>query len=350
MITGENMPDEIKSSGPNDEAKPPHVYFGMEKDQLMLRLFLAMTVIAVISIYIMGTDALIHILVALITVLIIHYIIYGIQKSMNLKPTYETPASPAVAGLIVGLAMPIGGPFEITAAVAALTILVFKYGQGRYLDRKYLNPAAASKTLLLVLLSAIIIFEDPLNTGMIFHPHHLRLDLLTEKGFQDSMWIFSGETLPVLGTKLTAAQSLFFWQTHGWIGGASGLAVLIIGGMTTIWLKLKWRIIVSTLITMTILATAMGIFTGGNILLRISFHVFTGSVIFMAFYMATEPQSTPMPERSQYIFGVSLAIVTFGLQLMNVLGGSIIALVLLNLATPYLDKIGYRTPYGHGGE
>jgi electron transport complex protein RnfD len=196
----------------------------------------------------------------------------------------------------------------------------------------------------------MIFLEDSLDIGMIFHPHHLTLDLLSAEGFQDSMWIFSGEILPILGIELSPAQALVLWQTHGWIGGASGLVVLVVGALAAYWLKFKWRIIISTLTTMTILAGITGLAVGGDPLLRIAFHVFTGSVIFMVFFMATEPQSTPMPEISQIIFGVILAILTFALQLLNVLGGSIIALLVLNLATPYLDKIGIRTPYGLRGK
>ncbi len=326
---------------------PPHVHIGFDKNELMLKTFLLMSVIAVASVAIMGIEALIHILTALGTVLITHNVIYSYQRWKDLDPTYGSPASPLVAGMIVALAMPIGGPYEVTAGVALLTILVFKYGQGKYFERKYLNPAAASKVLLLVLLSAMVIFEDPQRTGMLFHPHHLRLDLLSSSGFEASMWIFRGETLPILGTELSPAQSLLFWQTHGWIGGASGIVVLIVGAVAAYWLRFKWRIIVSTLVTMTVLAAVTGLYLGGDPLLRIAFHVFTGSVIFLAFFMATEPQSTPMPGSSQYIFGIGLAALTFVFQLTGVLGGSVIALVILNMLTPLLDKVNLKIPYGH---
>ena len=321
---------------------PPHMHIGFGKNELMLKTFLMMCIIAFASVIVMGLDALIHILLAIGTVLIVHSSIYSYQLLKNIEPTYKSPASPLVAGMIVGLAMPIAAPFEVTVGVALLTILVFKYGQGRYFKRKYLNPAAASKVLLLLLLSL-----KTLNEGLIFHTHHLDLNLMTAEGLQSSMWIFSRETLPIIGTELSPAQSLFLWQTHGWIGGGSSLVVLIVGAISAYWLRYKWRIIVSTLVTMTVLAAGTGLYLGGDPILRIAFHVFTGSVIFLIFFMATEPQSTPLTENSQYVFGISLAVLTFALQLLNVLGGSIIALVILNMATPYLDKIGIKTPYGH---
>ncbi len=324
--------------------EPPHIHIGFDKNELMLKTFLMMSIIAFASVIVMGLDAFIHIITALGTVLIVHSAIYSYQVWKGIEPTYSSPASPMVAGMIVGLAMPIAAPFEVTAGVALLTILAFKYGQGKYFKRKYLNPAAASKVILLFLLSL-----KTLNEGLLFHTHHLDLNLMTAEGLQSSMWIFSRETLPVIGVDLSPAQSLFLWQTHGWIGGASSLVVLVVGAVTAYWLRYKWRIIVSTLVSMIILAGGMGIYLGGDPILRIAFHVFTGSAIFLIFFMATEPQSTPMTYHGQYVFGISLAVLTFGLQLLNVLGGSIIALVILNVFTDQFDKIVIKKPYGHRG-
>jgi len=339
------MKQKNKKTLENKIISPPHFYMGFEKNELMLKTFLMMSIIAAASVIIMGVNALIHILVALGTVLIVHAFFLSYHQRKGKKNPYDSPASLMVAGLIVGLAMPIASPFEITAAVAFLTVVVFKYGQGRYFSRKYLNPVVAAKVILLVGLSGMIFLQDSLVLGLIFHPHHLKLNLFTPEGFQASMWIFQRET--VLGNELTAAQSLMFWQTHGWIGGACGILVLIVGSIAVYWLKLKWRIVVSTFAVLTILAISYGLIVGGDPLLRVAFHVFTGSSIFMMFFMATEPQSTPMPEISQYIFGISLGALTFVLQLFNILGGSIIALFALNIATVWLDKFVKRKPYGY---
>lgn len=317
--------------------EPPHIHLGITKNKLMMNTFVVMSLLAAVAVLAIGVEALVHILVALISVLIVYYAILFYERSKGLAPTYRTPSSPLVAAMIVALSMPVAAPYQVTVVIAVLTILIFKYAQGRIFGRKYVNPAAAAKVLVLILLSIV-----ELRTGMILHPHHLRLDLLTASGFLRAVSFFESETL-------TAFQSLILWKHHGWIGGASGITVLIVGAISAFWLRLKWRIPLSMLGTMTVLAALTGFLTGGDSLLRIAFHVFTGSVIFMAFFMATEPQTTPMPEKSQYIFGVLLAVFTFALELANILGGSIIALVALNLVTPYLDKIGLKRPYGHKG-
>lgn len=325
---------------------PPNLHIGFTKDELMLYTFLMMSIIAFASVFIMGVNALIHIITALGTVLIAHNLIQIYEKRKGLPLTYESPTSPMVAGMIVALAMPIAAPFVTTAGVALLMIVVFKYGQGKIFKHKYLNPAATAKVVLLVFLSLMVFLEEPLATGLLLHPHHLELNLFTPEGFQASMWIFGPKELPITGIQITAAQGLFFWQTHGWIGGACGILVLIVGTIAAVWLRYKWRIIASALISMILMAMIYGFAVGGDPILRIAFHVFTGSFIFMVFFMASEPQSTPLPEGSQFIFGIALAVITFILQLFNVLGGSIIALVLLNIATPFLDKITLKKPYG----
>lgn len=323
--------------------EPPHLHIGVSKDELMLKTLATMLIPTGIAIYAIGSSALYHLTAAVATGLGVHYIIYLVQTAQKKKPTYSTPYSHLVAVLIAGLTMPASAPIPVTVAVAGLTSLVFKQGQGTLFDSKRVNPAAAAKALLLTLISVMVFLPDPLREGMIFHPHHLRLELFSADAFFTSVnRLYSTDTL-------TAFQSLLLWKTHGWMGGVSGVAVLLVGITLTFWIKLKWRIILSFLLTMTILSAATGLVTGGYVLLRIAFHVFTGSVIFFAFFMATEPQTTPMTMAGQYLFGFSLALITFTLHLLNVLGGSIFALVAMNLLTDKFDGILLKKPYGHDG-
>ncbi len=340
--------------------KPPHVHIGFDKNELMIKTFLLMAIIAYASVIVMGVPALIHILVALGTVLVVHSVVDSYQKWIGMKPTYGSPASPLVAGMIVGLSMPIESPYLVTFVVAFLTMLVFKYIQGKYLDHKYLNPAASAKSLVLLLLYAVQrfeVFEGTLEGGMLFHPHHYRYSMMSGEGFESMMTFFEIsfiDEIPLFGIELSSTQAHFLWQPHGWIGSGMGIVVLIVGAFAVYWLRYKWRIVVSTLGTMLVLAVAAALIwrsgdvsMGEMITMRIAFHIFSGSVLFMSFFMATEPQSTPMPEISQYLFGIGLAVLTFVFQLYGFLGGAIIALVIMNFMTPLLDRIVIKKPYGH---
>jgi ferredoxin len=142
-------------------------------------------------------------------------------------------------------------------------------------------------------------------------------------------------------------QTLFFEKFHGWTGGASALVVILVGlGLFIVARRyIKWRITaayIGATIVMSLLMT--GVY-GGDAALRLMFELFIGSSIFLAFFMATDPASTPLTYAGQGIFGVGLAVLTVLLQTYaNFFGGSILALVLMNLTSPLLDRVGKLKP------
>ena len=132
---------------------------------------------------------------------------------------------------------------------------------------------------------------------------------------------------------------------HGWVGGASSIAVIIVGvGLFVACRKyVKWRIPLAYLGTVTLMSLLMTTLYGGDILLRLGFELFIGSSIFLAFFMATDPATTPLTYVGQSIFGVGVGVLTVVIQTyMNFLGGSILALVIMNLTSPLLDNVGLR--------
>ncbi len=324
------------------------LHSGLTEDQVMFRTLIAMCIPAIAAVIAMGTNALFNILTALVVSLICHYILKAVDLNSirDLKNvTYETPYSPLVAGMIVGLCMGELSPYYVTAFVAALTMVGFKWGQEKYFGRKIINPAAGAKALVLLAITITWFLPDSLTSGMLFYPEHLMYNLFTEEGFLGAMEL--AEQMNFYGTEnLSITQSLILWKRHGWIGGASGILTLASGVLLAFWIKLKWRISVSYLLAMTVLSIGVGMATGGHLLMRIAFHVFTGSVMFLAFYMATEPQTTPVTFKAQYLFGIILAILTMGLQMLGLFGSSFIALAILNPYVSYLDKIDLKNPFG----
>ena len=80
---------------------------------------------------------------------------------------------------------------------------------------------------------------------------------------------------------------------------------------------------------------------------RLMFELFIGSSIFLAFFMATDPATTPLTSTGQIIFGVGLGVLTVLIQAsMNFFGGSLLALLIMNLTVPFLDRVGVHKPFG----
>ncbi len=326
----------------------PENHSGLTEDQVMLRTFAAMCIPAVAAIIAMGTDALFNILTAVIVAVICHFIIKmmeGQDLSRLGETTYKTFYSPLVAGMIVGLCVGELSPHYVTAIISAVTMIGFKWGQEKYFGRKIINPAAGAKALVLLLITFMWFLSDPLTAGQLFYPEHLQYNLISGDGFVAAMEF--AEVMGFYGTEnLSISESLFLWKGHGWIGGASGLLTVLSGVLLAMWIKLKWKLALSYLASMTVLSILMGAATGSPIVMRIAFHVFTGSVIFLAFYMATEPQTTPATVMGQYAFGAILAVLTMAGQLLGLYGASFVALVILNPFSPYIDRLGVKLPFG----
>jgi ferredoxin len=154
--------------------------------------------------------------------------------------------------------------------------------------------------------------------------------------------------MPSTITQSDVLSLLVLQKWHGWVGGVSSIAVIAVGVALFVVCRryIKWRITAAYLATVAVFALALSYaFADGDPLLRILFHVFVGSSIFLAFFMATDPATTPVTHMGQLIFGVGLGILTVLIQTyMGFWGGSILALIVMNLTSPMLDKVGKLKP------
>jgi electron transport complex protein RnfD len=137
---------------------------------------------------------------------------------------------------------------------------------------------------------------------------------------------------------------------HGWTGGASSIAVIVVGlALFLIARKyIKWRVSLAYFVSIIVLSVILStLYADSGLMTRLLFEVFIGSSIFLGFFMATDPATTPFTGAGQIIFGIGLAILTILIQTyMNFFGGSLLALLIMNLTVPLLDRVGVHKPFG----
>ena len=334
-------------------------YSGMTKDKLMIYTLGALIVLAAISVITFGIDSIIISVIAVLVAVGVDYLISKVAVDSQLNT-----ASAAVFGLIVALSYSLGSPVVATediailagygqylfpAVISAVGLVLFKKIQGIG-GRKYVNPAAAAKLLVLIFMLAPALM--PVDHTM------LSLTSSTSLGEPD---FFGFNVLSCYSNRtdlLTAdfapnftfndvVYSLAVLKVHGWVGGISSIAVIAVGVAFFLLCRryVKWRITVAYLAVTALIAFALGYYYGGDPLLRVVFHLFLGSSIFLAFFMATDPATTPLTHSGQLIFGVGLAVLTILIQTYTgFLGGSILALIIMNVTSPWLDKVGKMRP------
>jgi electron transport complex protein RnfD len=360
----------------------PHVTGRMTKNLLMKYTFVALCILAAVSFISFGFDS---IIISAISVLVAIACDYLLSLIMGEKGPLNT-MSAAVFGLIVAMSyslgmapamateeLPIlGGGIEqyiYPALISAVGLIVFKKLQG-LAGRKYVNPAAIAKLLIIGLLfmPAISALMPADHAGAI----DLQNRLIESKieGFPSyypmGTSVFGSALVSCYGDPNLDPMNPYIFGTyenplpdvlytmivqkyHGWIGGVSSIAVIAVGIALFALCRgyIKWRITLAYFVTAMLFSIVTGYIYGGDIILRLLFHLFTGSSIFLAFFMATDPATTPLTSLGQIIFGSGLAILTIIIQVyMGFLGGSILALVIMNLTVPLLDQVGVHKPFG----
>lgn len=240
--------------------------------------------------------------------------------------------------------------YVYVAIISAVGMILFRKLQG-LLPRKFVNAAAAAKLVVfLPFLPRVLFAQGHLNSLLLAGP--LGYDITTFNGGSLSS-AFGSLIASCFGNyeirpsmmhtaPIDVFQPLTLLKYHGWVGGASALAVLAVG-LALFFLArktIRWRITLSYFVGIVAMSALMFGVYGGDFLLRLGFEVFVGSSIFMAFFMATDPATTPRNYVGQAVFGVGLAVLTVLIQTyMGFLGGSILALVIMNLTVPLLDRI-----------
>ncbi len=283
--------------------------------------------------------------------------------------------SAAVFGLIVtdsytlGLPtmnMSMGPPVEAPAAfifvalISLIGLVVFKKLQG-IAGRKFVNPAAAAKFLVLL----------PIIGGSFLAIEHLPTSILGVPSLAGPLGAgiapVGANGMASFATYMTGCfanplvippdptiESIFSMMMlnkyHGWVGGASSIAVIMVGiALFAIGRKyFKWRITASYFIGAAVMSILMStVYGDADLLVRLMFTLFIGSSIFLGFFMATDPATTPYTGTGQIIFGIGLAVLTVLIQTyMNFFGGSLLALLIMNLTVPLLDRVGIHKSFG----
>ncbi len=373
----------------------PKEYSSMTKDKLMTYTFgalLALTIITAILWFPVTTTDLVSLdpyvanpnpinlgLTVIICALISIGVAVGIDALFH-KLVSDSPLnlmSAAVFGLIVtdsytlgvptmntevGLPVDAPGAFIYVALISLVGMVMFKK-VGGLLGRKLVNPAAAAKFLVLLpSIGSTLIAIDHLKTSMLqvpalagplgwgSAPNYLSIGGNGLQSFAANLaGCFANPTaVPPEATVSNILQIMTLEKFHGWVGGASSLAVIIVGVALFVVARryIKWRITLAYFVSVAIMSILMStLYADQDLLLRLVFTVFIGSSIFMAFFMATDPASTPLTYMGQIIFGVGLAILTVLIQTyMNFFGGALLALIIMNLLTPKIDKIGMMKP------
>jgi Na(+)-translocating NADH:ubiquinone oxidoreductase B subunit len=144
---------------------------------------------------------------------------------------------------------------------------------------------------------------------------------------------------------LSSLHQLFVGRVAGSAGETSAVAIVIGGAFLLLVGVANWRTVVGVLVS----------FVGLNALLLaaapahtmpVVFNLLSGGLLFGAFFMATDPVTSPVTQWGKWSYGILIGVATILIRTFSVyVEGVMFAILLGNIAAPLIDQtvIRYRS-------
>ena len=296
----------------------PHVRSNETTQSIMMDVAIAMLPAAAFGVFQFGVNALLVLLITVAACVLSELVFEKIMK----KPVTIADMSAVVTGMILGLNMPADIPLWIPVLGGIFAIIIVKQLYGG-LGQNFMNPALAARCFLL------ISFAGKMST------------------FTLDGW--SGATpLAVLKTGGSVdVAAMFIGKIPGTIGEVSVIALLIGAAYLVFKKVISLRIPVTYIVTVAVFVFIFGQ-QDMNFVLA---HICGGGLIFGAFFMATDYETSPITPKGQIVFGILLGVLT---GLFRLFGGSAegvsYAIIISNLLVPLIEKVTLPKAFGKEGK
>lgn len=235
-----------------------------------------------------------------------------------------------VTGLIFPLVLPPTIPLWMVAVGVVFGVFFGKEVFGGT-GRNVFNPALVGRVFLSLAFPEYFatMWQKPFLRGLGGFTHYFASDAVTS-------------ATPLINFKGTHVisnyASLLFGTAPGSIGETFRIGV-IVGGLFLIVIKIAdWRIPLSYLLSVGIFSFFGNIISGK--FAPPLFQILAGGLLFGAFFMATDPVTSPLTAGGKWIYGVLLGIFTVLIRgLSGYAEGVMFAILLMNAISPLIDTV-----------
>lgn len=294
----------------------PHVRSRLSTNKVMYHVLLSLMPVTIHGIINYGFDALVVILTSVIAAVDTEAVFNIVVKK---KQTF-TDGSAAITGLMLALVLPADLPLYIPVLGSVFAILVVKCLFGG-LGHNFLNPALAGRCFLLLSFGALVTVY--------------KIDGVSAA--TPLAQLAAGEHVSLMPMFIGSASGVIGSSVLGILIGA--VYLLAVGGIT---IEIPAACIVS-------FSVFMGIFgkNGFNIY-EILVHLMGGGMLLGAFWMATDPVTSPVTVPGRIIFGTLIGVLSGIFRVFGNGADSVsYAIIIANLFVPLIEENTIPVPYGY---
>ena len=293
----------------------PHIRSKMTTQKIMLHVIIALLPTLAAATYIYGIRALVTVVVCAASCVIFELLFELITK----RPRTISDLSAVVTGMLLAYNLPPTIPLYMAVIGCFFAIVVTKQFFGG-IGQNFANPAIVGRiVMMLSFTSYMTTWSEPF--------FYNQPDAVT-----------TATPLACSGDQLPNLFEMFFVKS-GCIGECCS-AALILGGLYLIVMR-----IINPLVPVVFIGTvALGTWIGG---VDVAYGVLSGGLLLGSFFMATDYSTTPITTKGKVIFAFGCGLVTLLIRFFgNMPEGVSYSILLMNILTPWIDKLTRPRPFG----
>ena len=291
----------------------PHIRSGAATSKIMLLVVVALMPALVVSAFLFGARAL-----ALTGVCILSAVVW--EKLCNIimkRPDTTHDLSAVVTGILLAFNLPPSLPYYMAVIGTFIAIVIVKQIFGG-LGQNFANPAIVGRIVLMLSFTSA----------------------MTHWTMPSTMTDAVTSPTPLADTdKLYNYWDLFLGKCPGCLGEVCA-AALIAGGIYLVVMKV---ITVHAPVAFVGTVFVYSWLAGKDPV----YQILSGGLMLGAIFMATDYVTTPVSKKGKFIFGIGCGIITCVIRFYaSYPEGVSFSILIMNIATPYIDMITLKKPVG----
>jgi Na+-translocating ferredoxin:NAD+ oxidoreductase subunit D len=319
----------------------PHAHGPISTASVMKMVLLATLPGIAALVWVFGAGVLVNLVIASIVALASEAAILALRG----RPVafYLKDYSALLTAFLLAIALPPYTPWWVVAIGASFAIVIAKQLYGG-LGYNPFNPAMAAYVILLISLPVQMTqWGAPFNTEPMGLIDALASNLM---GSVDALT----SATPLDALKQGIGDPAMLFGTIGGYGWEWVNAAFLLGGLYLLARGIfTWHAPISMLLALAGMAFLFPNEAQGRIDSML-FHLFSGASMFGAFFIITDPVSSATTPRGKIIFGAAIGLLVYAIRHWgNYPDAVAFAVMLLNLAAPFIDQYTQPRTYGHRG-
>lgn len=296
----------------------PHIRDRATTNRIMLDVIIALVPAFIASVIIFGVRAALIVLVCVTSCVLSEWIY---EKAMKKTSTVKD-LSAVITGILLAYNLPVGIPVWQAIFGSAVAIILVKQLFGG-IGKNFANPAITARIVMFLAFSISMTTWVIPGTGSDAVSGATPLVLIAKGNL---------ETLPSLTNMLLGVRG-------GCLGETSVIALVLGGLYLMVRRVISWHtpvIYIATVFAFTALLGQQPVY-----------QVMSGGLVLGAFFMATDYVTTPQTNWGRIVFGLGAGFLTVVIRIYGSYPeGVSYSILLMNILTPYINKLTMRKAFG----